>query len=297
MKSSIQVEHDPNLIDLKSDGEDTIVPAVALHDDTEMKGEQEGTFDFQQLKLIEQPSISSDALPQTLEDCVGFLSEFPLQQPNADNCSVVDMVNILSMPEANNVIKAAMNLPSYGAEDVWMYECPGEYKTRQEQVYNTGESDPLVTLKKKSDNEICHVSAPLNFGHVVRPGCISFYYKFGLIYTAPEGKWWLPNVNAKWIKGFKNVSLDQDLIQTSDNQVIIIRVVEGQVGLITVQGIHRLLDVRMHVFNSGTVQFCEIIRYADNSDFSHGPYHYMNIPRGKYAKVWVEVLDDSTTSN
>jgi len=293
MKSSIQAKHNPNLIDLKSDGEDTIVPAVTLYDDDEMKDEQEGIFDFQQLKLIEKPSMSSDALPQTLEDCVGFSNEFPLQQPNADNCSVVDMVNILSMPEADDLIKAAMNLPSYGAEDVWMHEYAGEYKTRQEQVYNNGESDPLVTLKKKADNKICHVSAPLNFGHVVRPGCISFYSKFGLTYAAPEGKWWLPNVNAKWIEGYKNVSLDQDLIQTSDNQVIIIRVVEGQVGLITVQGVHRLLDVGTHVFNSGTVKFCKIICYSDNSYFSHGPYHYMNIPRGKYAKVWVEVLDDS----
>ena len=29
--------------------------------------------------------------------------------------------------------------------------------------------------------------------------------------------------------------------------------------------------------------------YADKKYFSHGPYHYLNVPRGKNAKVWAEV--------
>lgn len=46
---------------------------------------------------------------------------------------------------------------------------------------------------------------------------------------------------AHWIG--KNVSLDQDLIRTNDDQVLVIRIIEGNVGLITVQGVHHLLDV------------------------------------------------------
>ena len=65
---------------------------------------------------------------------------------------------------------------------------------------------------------------------------------------------------------------------------------KGQVGLITIQGVHYLLDVGTHVFNTGTVQFVGAVTYSDKVYFSHGPYHYLNVPRGKNAKVWVEVI-------
>jgi len=257
---------------------------------------QGGIFDFQQLKLVEKPSLSK-VLPQTLGDCVGYMNEFPLLQPNTNTCSVVDMVNILSIPEAQEELQNAMNLPSYGGEDIWVNEWPGDFKRRQDEVYNNDDdSEPLANLKKIADKRTSHTAAPLNFGHIVRPGCISLYSKFGITYAVSEGKWWLPNINAKWITTFNNISLDQDRIQTDDNQVLIIRVIEGEVGLITIQGVHHLIDVGTHVFNSGTVQFCEIVRYSDKSYFGHGPYHYMNIPRGKYAKVWVEVIEHESKS-
>jgi len=281
----MNAEHDANLIDLKSDRDENIASVVAICDEDEQKG----MFNYEQLKLIEKPSLK--VLPHTLEDCVGFLIEFPLIQPNVDNCSIPDMVNILSIPEAKQLLEVAMDLPSYGAEETWVNEWPGEYKLRQIQTYSNGETEPLVSLKIQANNNNFHVSAPLTFGHVVRPGCMSFYSKYGLVYAVPEGKWWLPSPTAKWMKGFKNLSLDQDLIKSPDNQVIVIRVIEGQVGLITVQGVHNLLDVGTHVFNSGTVQCCGVVCYSDKSYFGHGPYHYMNIPRGKYAKVWVEVVD------
>jgi len=287
MKSPSQGNHDAKLLDLKRDGDENFGRAVAICNTTD---EQERIFHFEQLKFIEKPSLSK-VLPHTLDDCEGFLVEFPLQQPNAENCSISDMVNILSIPEAKGVIELAMELPSYGAEEKWVNEWPGEYKLRQIQIYDNSESEPLSTLKNQADEATSHVEAPLNFGHVVRPGCISFYSKYGLTYAVPEGKWWLPNPSANWIKGFKNISLDQYLIETKNKQVIVIRIIEGQIGLITVQGVHRLLDVGTHVFNSGAVQCCEVVCYSDKSHFDHGPYHYMNIPRGQYAKVWVEVVD------
>ena len=42
--------------------------------------------DFGDLKLIEKPDspMNRDTLPQTLQDCVGYLAAFPLLQPNVD---------------------------------------------------------------------------------------------------------------------------------------------------------------------------------------------------------------------
>merc|ERR1712232_819795 len=87
-----------------------------------------------------------------------------------------------------------------------------------------------------------------------------------------------------------NISLDQDVIRMHDDQVLIIRIIEGDVGLITIQGVHHLLDVGTHVFNSGTVKFFGAKTLANKNYMSHGPYHYVNIPRGKNGKVWAEVV-------
>ena len=52
-----------------------------------------------------------------------------------------------------------------------------------------------------------------------------------------------------------------------------------------------LLDVGIHVFNSGTVSFEGTKVYANNEYFHHGRYIYLRVPRGKFAKVWAEVKD------
>jgi len=36
-------------------------------------------------------------------------------------------------------------------------------------------------------------------------------------------------------------------------------------------------------------QYCGTVTYASKQYFNHGPYHYLNVPRGKNAKVWAEV--------
>jgi len=131
MKSQTQDTYDAVLIDLKT---------------SNSMDKQGGIFDFQQLKLVEKPSLSK-VLPQTLGDCVGYMNEFPLLQPNTNTCSVVDMVNILSIPEAQEELQNAMNLPSYGGEDIWVNEWPGDFKRRQDEVYNN-DDEPLVTSRK-----------------------------------------------------------------------------------------------------------------------------------------------------
>ena len=272
------LDGDINLIDLKgNDGAAAVAAATTIasvtasrkdhnHNDDEEKDyedESPSVLDFSQLKLVECPMDNDDvnALPQTLEDCVGYLKELPLVRPNADQShpeTIVDMINsVLIMPPKQDV---------------------------NTDVQDSGD---LVVAKKKT----IHGRAVGNLGHTIRPGCISLYTKFGVTYAVPEGRWWLLDINAKWLqKQFKNVSLDTDVIQTDDNQVMIIRIIEGQVGLITIQGVHYLLDVGTHVFNTGTVQFKGAVTYSDKQYFGHGPYHYLNVPRGKCAKVWVEVI-------
>lgn len=218
--------------------------------------------DFGKLKFIENPiaELSADRLPRTLEGCVGCLEKLPLLQPNADQNdpqTIVDLIN------------SEMALPS---------EADGIATTLSSRVLN----------KKKT----MHWGAIGNLGHTVRPGSISLYKKYEKIYAVPEGRWWLlGDYLARWINSYKNISLDTDLIKTDDNQVLVIRIIEGQVGLITIQGVHHLLDVGTHVFNTGTVQYYGAKTWAQKVHFSHGPYHYLNVPRGKNAKVWAEVVD------
>lgn len=259
MSKYTSLDDDLNLIDLKGNKNDLDEQTDTTAATEDHGSEDEASLqDFSQLKLIENPidEEHSDRLPQTLHNCVGYLDQLPLLQPNADQTnpeSISDMVNsFLPMPT------------------------------------DEGNSTMLPTRKKT-----IHKPAFGSLGHTVRPGCISMYTKFDIIYAVPEGRWWLLDPLAKWLPFAKNLSLDTDLIQTQDNQVLIIRIIEGQVGLITIQGVHYLLDVGTHVFNTGTVQFYGAVTYADKKYFNHGPYHYLNVPRGKNAKVWVEVLGSS----
>mmetsp|Transcript_15855 Transcript_15855/g.43868 ORF Transcript_15855/g.43868 Transcript_15855/m.43868 type:complete len:813 (-) Transcript_15855:27-2465(-) len=243
-----------NLIDLKVGIYSVQAEAKIADEDDRL--DEDGYYspsetDFGKLKFVESPveEMSTDRLPQSLEDCVGYLQELPLLQPNADQNdprTIVDMIN-------------------------------------SEMIFGSEEE----TLKK----ETFHWGAFGSLGHTVRPGCISLYKKYETIYAVPEGRWWLlGDPLARWMGSQKNVSLDTDLIKIDDNQVLIIRIIEGQVGLITIQGVHHLLDVGTHVFNTGTVQYYGAVTYAEKTHFNHGPYHYLTVPRGKTAKVWAEVV-------
>ena len=253
------IDDEINLVDLKDEDEETQTAFTAMALSGPPDGVDSSILDFSQLKLIESPvaEMSGDALPQTLSDCLGYLKGLPLLQPNADQSNPETIVNMV-----NSVVP----LPS-GSQGSTL-------------------GDDGLPAKRKT----VHRGALGSLGHTVRPGCISMYKKYDIIYAVPEGRWWLLDPLASWLPGFKNKSLDTDLIQTEDNQVLIIRIIEGQVGLITIQGVHHLLDVGTHVFNTGTVQFCGTVTYAARTYFSHGPFHYLNVPRGKNAKVWAEVV-------
>jgi len=72
-------------------------------------------------------------------------------------------------------------------------------------------------------------------------------------------------------------------------------VLTGEVGLVSEQGTARLLGEGTHVYNSGTVKLFGKIKYADKEYFSHGPFNYLRVPRGKYAKVWANITVDGVT--
>lgn len=174
-----------------------------------------------------------------------------------------------------------------------LQDCIGHLKKLPLMQPNADQSDSetiVDMINSVETKKTAHRAAFGSLGHNVRPGCISMYKKYNIFYAVPEGCWWLPDPFAFWVKDFQNQSLDIDLIKTHDSQVLIVRIIEGQVGLITIQGVHHLLDIGTHVFNTGTVQFFGSVTYADKEYFDHGHYHYLNIPRGKNAKVWVEVM-------
>uniref|UniRef100_A0A7S4IHY0 Band 7 domain-containing protein n=1 Tax=Odontella aurita TaxID=265563 RepID=A0A7S4IHY0_9STRA len=259
-------------------------------------GLDDDLFDFDKLKLVDKPenSMNSLDLPQSLKECEGYLTKLPLKPPNVDQknpTTVVDMVNIMTNP-------CAAALFDKRGDTLEKEHTFANDASRSEGVpsglydYSTSElmKDQLSLARRKTS----HIAAPLMFGHVVLPGCISFYKKDGRTYAVGEGRWLLPNPKASWC--CRNVSLDQDVIAPSKTQVLIIRILKGEVGLVMEQGVEKLLDVGSHVYNSGTVSLVGKKQYANDQYFSHGRYHYLRVPRGKLAKVWAEVVKDGVRS-
>ena len=50
-------------------------------------GGQKDSLNFASLLLVEKPDspLNASSLPQTLEDCEGYLKKLPLKSPNADS--------------------------------------------------------------------------------------------------------------------------------------------------------------------------------------------------------------------
>jgi len=246
----------------------------------------EDLFNFDMLKLVEKPhsSMNSNFMPLSLRDCVGYLPKLPLKPPNADLKipeSIVNIVNVLTEPAA--------------AADFLKQQLAGREEGRRAEGVPASifapSSDLMKEHLKSTKKRTSHHKAPGVFGHVVDPGCISFYKKDGMTFAVTAGRWILGSLKASWIA--KNVSLDDNnLIKPNDSKVLIVRVLPGEIGLIREQGVEMLLDVGTHVFNSGTVSFKGQLKYANQPQFSHGRYHYLRVSRGYYGKVWVEVMKD-----
>lgn len=247
----------------------------------------EDIFNFDQLKLVEKPnsSMNSPNLPETLEDCEGYIRQLPLVPPNADKNAknVANMVNILSLPEAQDIFaKAAENMVD---NDI----VPGSGVPPS--LYDEKTSPAMKQLLCMANKQTSHSHAPGVFGHVVQPGCISFYSRDGKTYAVSEGRWMLTSLKARWVQ--QNVPINADKIELPDatSKVLILRVRPGEVALIRDLGVELLLDVGSHIFNTGTISYVGTKVYSETEYFRHGRYHYLRVPRGKYAQVWAEVKD------
>ena len=258
------------------------VPAPADSNSSRKAGD---IFNFDQLNLVERGILDSQAstiMPLSLHDCVGFLKRLPLKPPNADlkiPTSIARMVNVLTEPTA-----AA---DFFNAQD---FEEEGRPEGAPGSAYDPT-SDLMKKKLKATDKRTCHHKAPGIFGHIVAPGCMSFYMKDGLTYAVSEGRWWFGNMKASWIA--QNVSLNEDLIKPSSSKVLIVRILPGEIGLVREQGVEMLLDVGIHVFNSGTVAFHGKFKFSVHAFFDHGRYHYLRVSRGQYGKVWCETMQNS----
>mmetsp|Transcript_14826 Transcript_14826/g.21046 ORF Transcript_14826/g.21046 Transcript_14826/m.21046 type:complete len:653 (+) Transcript_14826:67-2025(+) len=248
-------------------------------------GANKDSMCFESLTLVEKPDspLNSSYVPLTLEDCVGYMTKLPLRSPNADSkkpSTIADMINILTdSSAAADFEKEKKKRSDSGSrregEPDKVFDYKGEFMQAQ------------VSLAKHVTS---HLKAPGVMGHIVKPGCISFYAMNGKTYAVAEGRWWLMKnpVKASWID--RNKSLDDDYINVG--QVRIIRVLPGEVGLIREQGTEVLLDVGTHVFNSGTVSIFDKVSISETKNFTHGRYNYLRVDRGYFAKVWVVVLID-----
>lgn len=231
----------------------------------------EDLFDFDSLKLVDKPDSPKNAksLPQTLEGCEGYIKKLPLKAPNADQKdprTIQDMVNILTDRKAAALFdKAEAELANGGEAGVVRPE------GHPSSVYDYKSSAVMMAGLHSTRRQLSHMAAPWVFGHVVMPGCISFYQKDGKTYAATEGRWTLPNPKARWVAN--NISLDQDQIQPENTKVLIIRVPPGSVGRVRDQGVEILLDVGTHVFNSGTVVNAGTCEYCAQTHIPHGRYN------------------------
>ena len=246
-----------------------------------VEGSCKDPFNYDNLKLVETPESDRNTgrlLPQNLEGCEGYLVTLPLRAPNVDQKipkTIAIMVNVSTVSNSEAL---------FAQEEKRTTDVPEERREGAPlKIYNPSTSHVMKKLISSCGS--CHIPAPGLLGHVVKPGCISFYKKDGKIYAAPEGRWLLSSYKAGWLQK-TNISLDQDQIKVE--QVLIIRVSPGSVGRVMDQGNPILLDVGTHVFNSGTITNVGTVEYAEREYFNHGKYHYVRVPRGKYAKVWVE---------
>ncbi|KAL7482122.1 hypothetical protein ACHAW6_007814 [Cyclotella cf. meneghiniana] len=232
---------------------------------------------------------NSGCILSTLEECDGHLTSLPALKPNVDRSkpqTIANMVNILTVTTANALLKQEELKYSGEIAEIEKGEPLSMYKFDKKNE---------VVMKLASSAKTSHMTAPFPFGHVVKPGFISFYKNDGRTYAVPEGRWMLPNPKAKWVA--HNIPLNQDLISPSGTQVIIVRVPVGAVGRIWDQGVGVLLDEGTHVFNGGQITVDKTISFKDSVYINHDDYHYLRVLNGEYAKIWAEIKDgDGVTS-
>jgi hypothetical protein len=193
------------------------------------------------------------------------------------------MVNILTVTTANAQLKQKELKYSGKIAEMEKGEPLSMYKLDKKHE---------VVMNLASSAKTSHMRAPFPFGHIVKPGYISFYKNDGRTYAVSEGRWMLPlpNPKAKWVAC--NITLNQDIISSSETQVIIVRVPVGAVGHIWDQDFGVLLNEGTNIFNGGQITVDNTISFKDSVYINHDDYHYLRVLNGEYAKIWAEIKDE-----
>ncbi|CAD7959241.1 unnamed protein product [Amoebophrya sp. A120] len=128
-------------------------------------------------------------------------------------------------------------------------------------------------------------------GSLVPPNCIGIYVHNGMVKVVSPGRWLLRPSRSHWQTLDEN--LDKNVIKSGT--LLVVRVPIGQIGLCLDNGNPLLLGPGSHCCNTGLVQFQRLVDQSAEY-ISHGPFHLLRVPRGKYGKCWVPQKDTGTIS-
>lgn len=138
------------------------------------------------------------------------------------------------------------------------------------------------------------------YGYTFLEGKLPLYEHNGKVKLSMTGRYRLSCwTRAFWVKSQNTygsaenagvLSLDLQKEVFAYKTLLYVRVPVGKYAYITDNGVQKILDEGAHLFNKGTTTFHE---FQDASQFylNNGGVHICRVPRGKYAKVWVQLRD------
>mmetsp|Transcript_17783 Transcript_17783/g.41436 ORF Transcript_17783/g.41436 Transcript_17783/m.41436 type:complete len:456 (+) Transcript_17783:85-1452(+) len=148
---------------------------------------------------------------------------------------------------------------------------------------STGQTLAAELVKRINNGKKPPASAALLSGHLVPEGYIQFIHISGRIEAVGSGRWTLGRLGLSRARWGKHAQLTSPLIRYQN--VTIVWVKRGQLGLAWEAGAEVLLDAGLHVYNSPAFNLERIV--DQNIDYlEHGVVHIIRVPAGKLAKVW-----------
>eukprot|EP00811_Abedinium_folium_P009647 NODE_18915_length_868_cov_10.237517.p1 GENE.NODE_18915_length_868_cov_10.237517~~NODE_18915_length_868_cov_10.237517.p1 ORF type:complete len:260 (+),score=56.23 NODE_18915_length_868_cov_10.237517:2-781(+) len=145
-------------------------------------------------------------------------------------------------------------------------------------------TDGICAAINGGHGSLSHAARPFCVGRLIPAGHIGLTLHNGRIEASPPGRYrfffkfqrasWAGNCNVQ----FKNPVEIQNLT--------VIRVPRGQIGVATEGGTAVFLDAGLHIYNKPEFKF-KMMGDVNAATLSYGTIHIVRVPRGQYAKVWV----------
>jgi regulator of protease activity HflC (stomatin/prohibitin superfamily) len=210
---------------------------------------------------------------------------------------ILDEIEKCRLIERPNTTTLNVNL-SHDIKD-----CPGfkqDIPTVQPNCFvNYPESIVEAAIKQCSDNRsvACYDRC---WGTAFLEGKLPLYEHNGKVKLSNSGRYRLNFFSrSQWVKSTQQwgttdnngvLCLDLNKEVFVYKTLLYIRVPVGKYAYVTDNGVQKILDEGAHVFNKGTTTFQD---FQDSSQFymNNGGVHIVRCPRGKYAKVWVQLHD------